>query len=333
MPPPPVVAPGGLIDPQSVQASSSSSIHPAVSGTNTDGGDGVRGISTGGTGTGVRGFGHNGVYGTSGTGDGVLGVSEAPQHAGVSAINDKGGFGLWARAARAGHFEGDVAVRGNITVNGKDYDDAILSVSRSPENAAVSAINDQGGFGLWVRSQRAGHFEGNVTVTGSLRANGLVVEAELRQLHQMFETVSASANIAARLANETQRLAADIQGLLSRISSLESRVARLEAGGSTSSGPSPQGRLTVNKEPVPWTNLKTFVVSGSSFPPLAAVVLSILQRGNPTPAQLQITTDNQGSFSNVNTGRTCDSTGNSSYDFSVKSTSGQTLATVSNVSC
>jgi len=42
-----------------------------------------------------------GVLGTSGGSDGVRGQSSSKAHAGVSAINDSGGFGLWARGTPA----------------------------------------------------------------------------------------------------------------------------------------------------------------------------------------------------------------------------------------
>src|SRR5713101_6021507 len=42
-----------------------------------------------------------GILGTSGGSDGVLGQSSSKAHAGVSAINDSGGFGLWARGTPA----------------------------------------------------------------------------------------------------------------------------------------------------------------------------------------------------------------------------------------
>jgi hypothetical protein len=65
-------------------------------------GNGIRGTALGGGGAGVR--------GGSAAGDGVFGESSSNQHAGVSAINDSGGFGLFARGVPAGHFEGNVEV-------------------------------------------------------------------------------------------------------------------------------------------------------------------------------------------------------------------------------
>jgi hypothetical protein len=92
-----------------------------VWGQNTGGGHGVRGSTNSGYVAGDGGtagvWGHNagsgiGLKGTSAGGDAVLGYSKAPNHAGVSAVNDSGGFGVWARGTPAGHFEGDAGAVG-----------------------------------------------------------------------------------------------------------------------------------------------------------------------------------------------------------------------------
>ncbi len=101
-----------------------------------------------------------GVVGTSTGNDAINGLSHSPQHAGVSANNDAGGFGLWARATTAGYF------LGNVQVTGDALNDAFNSLSHSPQHAGVSANNDAGGFGLWAKATTAGYFLGNVQVTG-----------------------------------------------------------------------------------------------------------------------------------------------------------------------
>jgi hypothetical protein len=55
------------------------------------------------------------VGGTSTGGDGVLGISTSNVHAGVSAINDSGGFGVFARGNPAGHLEGNLEITGEVT--------------------------------------------------------------------------------------------------------------------------------------------------------------------------------------------------------------------------
>jgi hypothetical protein len=129
-----------------------------VHGENDSGGTGVSGTSH--TGTGVSGESDSGGYGVSGStnsvfqpgpngvagvwgnnfgsgtgvkgtssgGDGVLGFSNAQAHAGVSANNSAGGYGLWASGKPAGHFEGDVEVTGKLTVNGDHHCGGKLTV-------------------------------------------------------------------------------------------------------------------------------------------------------------------------------------------------------------
>jgi hypothetical protein len=101
-----------------------------------------------------------GVVGYSESNDAIYGLSHSSQHAGVSANNDKGGFGLWASGTTAGYFQGDVRIVGDAV------NDAFNSLSHSPQHAGVSANNDSGGFGLWASGTTAGYFQGNVRVVG-----------------------------------------------------------------------------------------------------------------------------------------------------------------------
>lgn len=77
-----------------------------------------------------------GVKGTSQAGDGVVGFSSASGHAGVSANNTVGGYGLWAQGTPAGHFEGNVEVNGTLTV----IVDVVLSGADFAEDFAVETI-------------------------------------------------------------------------------------------------------------------------------------------------------------------------------------------------
>jgi hypothetical protein len=84
-------------------------------------GNGVQGRS--GSGVAVRGDSDSflGVFGRSNTNDGIQGRSAAHDHAGVSAINESNGFGLFASSdggGLAGVFNGGVKVSGNIEVTG-----------------------------------------------------------------------------------------------------------------------------------------------------------------------------------------------------------------------
>jgi cytoskeletal protein CcmA (bactofilin family) len=59
-----------------------------------------------------------GVWGESTVWDGVYGFSHSANHAGVSANNDAGGYGLYAKGTTAGYFDGNVNVTGALTVHG-----------------------------------------------------------------------------------------------------------------------------------------------------------------------------------------------------------------------
>lgn len=93
--------------------------------------DAIKGFSTDGAGVlgsthdgiGVEGQGGNGtgVVGKSNRADGVIGTSRSPDHAGVQAINDVGGYGILARSPGpnpAGYFQGAVDVEGDMHVSG-----------------------------------------------------------------------------------------------------------------------------------------------------------------------------------------------------------------------
>jgi hypothetical protein len=99
-----------------------------------------------------------GVVGYSESNDAIYGLSHSSQHAGVSANNDSGGYGLWASGTTAGCFSGDVRIVGDAA------NDALNSLSHSPQHAGVSANNDSGGYGLWASGTTAGYFQGNVRV-------------------------------------------------------------------------------------------------------------------------------------------------------------------------
>jgi hypothetical protein len=59
-----------------------------------------------------------GAHGTSANWDGVLGETKSAAHAGVSGINNGGGFGIWASGQPAGHLEGNLEVNGDAHVTG-----------------------------------------------------------------------------------------------------------------------------------------------------------------------------------------------------------------------
>ncbi len=148
---PPPTGPIHAVSTDNTPAVSGTSMAPATSAAPASGS--ATGV-VGSSGSGI------GVAGISQSNDAINGLSHSPLHAGVSANNDGGGFGLWARGATAGYF------LGNVRVAGDALNDAFNSLSHSPQHAGVSANNDAGGFGLWASGATAGYFQGNVRVTG-----------------------------------------------------------------------------------------------------------------------------------------------------------------------
>lgn len=106
--------------------------------------------------------GGNGGWFESTNGEGVRGVSKSPDHGGVVGINDIQ-FGVYGRSA------GNVGVWGS-SVSGE----GIHAETRSTTTAALAAFQMNEGSGtaaLFARHMgqgTAGHFEGNVVVTGDI---------------------------------------------------------------------------------------------------------------------------------------------------------------------
>ncbi len=136
---------------------------------------GVQGSSTSGTGViGTSGSG-TGVEGQSTSFDGVSGTTASPQHAGVSAHNTGGGFGLWAQATTAGFFEGNVQVNGNANVTGE----AVLAALQVNGNAnvtgeaVVTALQVNGNANVTGETVvTALQVNGNANVTGDVVLTG-----------------------------------------------------------------------------------------------------------------------------------------------------------------
>jgi hypothetical protein len=103
-----------------------------------------------------------GVWGDSKNANGVFGIAHG-QAAGVSGVNDAPaapqgapafGAGVWGDSRNA---------------------DGVMGISHSKAGAGVSANNDAGGYGLYATAsgpKPAGHFDGDVTVNGTLNVSG-----------------------------------------------------------------------------------------------------------------------------------------------------------------
>lgn len=138
-----MVKPGGNRVPENPVVGTSSAGPGVLGQSNT--GVGVSGQSLGFVvphfpnkppGDGVRGEGSNGVHGV-GYGNGVLGECTGPSQG--------------------------VGVKGTSTSG-----DGVQGTSTSRAHAGVAGINDSGGAGVAARGTPAGHFEGNIEVTGDI---------------------------------------------------------------------------------------------------------------------------------------------------------------------
>jgi hypothetical protein len=163
--------------------------------TNSTTAAGVVGVQLNPNGTGAGVFGGNdgkghGVFGTSANWEGVHGETNSTTAGGVAGIqlNPNGtGAGVYGESrgkGPAGFFKGDVMVFGTVNAdnpNGRalqgnsQTQDAIQGTSAAPTHAGVSAVNTGDGFGLWAKAKTAGHFEGDVQVTGTITVDGDVV--------------------------------------------------------------------------------------------------------------------------------------------------------------
>lgn len=109
------------------------------------GGVGVAGKSDSGTGVEGTSTSSYGVVGKSTSFTGVEGTSSAKGFSGVAAINDSGGFGLWARGTPAGHFVGDVEVTGDIKLLGGDCAEEFdIATTTAVDPGTVMVLDQQG---------------------------------------------------------------------------------------------------------------------------------------------------------------------------------------------
>jgi hypothetical protein len=137
----------------------------AVMGEATSKGTGVWGICN--NGTGVNGTGTTGVNG-SGTVNGVIGESTGAGYGVSGSTNSQfqpgagGTAGVWGNNAGSG-----MGVKGTSTGG-----DGVLGYCSADGHAGVSAVNDGKGmnsYGIWAAGTPAGHFEGDVEVTGDVK--------------------------------------------------------------------------------------------------------------------------------------------------------------------
>lgn len=175
------VAAGGGNPPVAIRGGDSDGVlgesqRTGVHGISTHNGDGVLGESPT---TGVHGKGGSaGVLGEGG--NGVMGKSANAAASGVWGDNSGGGHGV--SGSTKSDFKPDVqGTAGVLGVNSGSGTgvrgqsaggDGVLGYSSGSGHAGVSAINVNGGdksYGLYASGAPAGHFEGNVEVTGDVQ--------------------------------------------------------------------------------------------------------------------------------------------------------------------
>jgi hypothetical protein len=89
-----------------------------------------------------------GLVGRSSDSDGVQGFCTTPQHAGVTAINDSGGYGVWARSTSAAGGDVNTQVAGRF--QGVGDSEGIRAISG--KNSAIVA-KSASGTGVWGQSE------------------------------------------------------------------------------------------------------------------------------------------------------------------------------------
>jgi hypothetical protein len=151
-----------------------------------------------------RAVGQPGVWGLSNGGPGVLGQVEGNNSPGVYGRsdpddNDTSGIGVFGTGAVGVQGQGTTGVFGQSWMG-----NGVLGLSHHPVNAAVSAVNDAGGLGLWVESRgpqrKAAHFEGNIEVVGTVTVSSdLAVTGDVflknRDLAERFELASDAESV------------------------------------------------------------------------------------------------------------------------------------------
>jgi hypothetical protein len=156
-----------------------------VWGENSVGGDGVYGDGTNGVHGKSASASDSGVWGeNTGGGYGVAGSTHSTFQPGSG-----GTAGIWGSNAGSG-----IGVKGTSAGG-----DAVAGFSRSTGHAGVSAVNDSAGpsaYGLWAQGTPAGHFEGNLEITGDItRVNTITVQTDVVLVNadcaEHFETTDA----------------------------------------------------------------------------------------------------------------------------------------------
>ncbi|MFC0598166.1 hypothetical protein [Streptomyces palmae] len=161
-----------------------------------DGGSwhGVAGISTSTTGgAGVNGTGNIGVQGIGSTWVGVYGETQAQPGPGSS--------GVWG--------------------DGKDGGDGVKGLANGPGKAGVIGVHlSNRGPGVFGMGAPAGHFVGNVEVTGGLEVNGFSVSDQLQNVADLEQRVNTLSDTVNQLSDTVTQQQNTINFLVSRVGSM-----------------------------------------------------------------------------------------------------------------
>lgn len=166
-----------------VGTAGTSTADAGVMGESTSG-TGVQAKSESGTGLEASSDTGVGVSGTSKYSTGVLGVADSDD--GVAGVSQSG-RGVHGRSDSGVGIEAESKTGNAVSASSTGDTDAIITTSSSPNHAALSGVNNSGGYGVWASSSNsggkggigvyahgakfAGQFEGAVYIEGPLNTN------------------------------------------------------------------------------------------------------------------------------------------------------------------
>lgn len=142
-----------------VQGRSGDSGHSGVAGFNDGDGNGVFGRSFG------KGI---GVFGQSAGSDGVQGVASDDGHSGVTGLNTGGGNGVFGQS-ETGRGVAGTSNTGSGVQGVSNGGDGVFGQTSGKDRSGITGFNTGGGRGLTAVGSPAGHFDGDVEVTGDIR--------------------------------------------------------------------------------------------------------------------------------------------------------------------
>jgi hypothetical protein len=141
-----------------------------VAGHNGGGGDGVSGEAL--TGRGVFGISDSGVgvFGESLRNDGVQGITSQTGRSGVTGIHRLDGNGVFGQS-ESGRGVAGISNTGRGVEGVSNGGDGVFGQTNRKDRSGVTGSNTGGGRGLTAVGSPAGHFDGDVEVTGNINCH------------------------------------------------------------------------------------------------------------------------------------------------------------------